>query len=52
MVGVSSGSDYNFIYCMVVDDFILWYRKFNLRIMYLLFFFCVIGIEMILGFDF
>ncbi|KAK4200943.1 putative lactose permease [Triangularia verruculosa] len=51
MVGASSGGDHNLIHRMAMDDPIPWYKKPNLRMMYLLLFPCVIGIEMTSGFD-
>ncbi|KAK3369898.1 general substrate transporter [Podospora didyma] len=50
MVGGGGGSD-NIIHRMAMDDPIPWYKKRNLRNMYLLLFPCVIGIEMTSGFD-
>ncbi len=52
MVGGSNdaGSD-NVLHRMAMDDPIPWYRKPNLRRLYLLLFPCVIGIEMTSGFD-
>ena len=48
--GADMGSD-NLIHRMAMDDPIPWYKKPNLRAMYLLLFPCVIGIEMTSGFD-
>ncbi|KAK3358773.1 general substrate transporter [Lasiosphaeria hispida] len=48
--GNDAGSD-NVIHRMAMDDPIPWYKKRNLRTMYLLLFPCVIGIEMTSGFD-
>ena len=50
MVGGGAVSD-NVVYRMAMDDPIPWYRKPNLRSLYLLLFPCVIGIEMTSGFD-
>ena len=51
MVGaVADGGD-NLIHRMAMEDPIPWYKKPNLRYMYLLLFPCVIGIEMTSGFD-
>jgi hypothetical protein len=41
----------NIIHRMAMDDPVPWYKKPNLRAMYLLLFPCVIGIEMTSGFD-
>ncbi|OAA67047.1 General substrate transporter [Niveomyces insectorum RCEF 264] len=41
----------NILHRMAMDDPVPWYRKRNLRTLYLLLFPCVIGIEMTSGFD-
>ena len=41
----------NPLHRMAMDDPIPWYKKPNLRALYLLLFPCVIGIEMTSGFD-
>ena len=41
----------NIIHRMAMDDPTPWYKKQNLRRLYLLLFPCVIGIEMTSGFD-
>ena len=41
----------NILHRMAMEDPIPWYRKSNLRTLYLLLFPCVIGIEMTSGFD-
>ncbi|KAM7187503.1 lactose permease [Naviculisporaceae sp. PSN 640] len=51
MVGVADVGSDNLIHRMAMDDPIPWYKKPNLRAMYLLLFPCVIGIEMTSGFD-
>jgi len=51
MVGSSDADSDNVIHRMAMDDPIPWYKKPNLRRMYLLLFPCVIGIEMTSGFD-
>jgi len=48
--GGNAASD-NIIHRMAMDDPVPWFRKPNLRAMYLLLFPCVIGIEMTSGFD-
>ncbi|KAL2152746.1 hypothetical protein VTH82DRAFT_5931 [Thermothelomyces myriococcoides] len=48
--GGADGSD-NMIHRMAMEDPVPWYKKPNLRRMYLLLFPCVIGIEMTSGFD-
>jgi hypothetical protein len=48
--GGGDGSD-NLIHRLAMEDPIPWYKKPNLRTMYLLLFPCVIGIEMTSGFD-
>ncbi|KAK4234497.1 lactose permease [Achaetomium macrosporum] len=48
--GGGDGSD-NLIHRMAMEDPIPWWKKPNLRMMYLLLFPCVIGIEMTSGFD-
>jgi hypothetical protein len=50
MGGAAGGSD-NPLHRMAMDDPIPWYKKSNLRSLYLLLFPCVIGIEMTSGFD-
>lgn len=50
MGGSHGGSD-NIIHRMAMDDPVPWYKKPNLRSLYLLLFPCVIGIEMTSGFD-
>lgn len=50
MVGGGGGGD-NLIHRMAMEDPVPWYKKPNLRAMYLLLFPCVIGIEMTSGFD-
>jgi len=50
MGGAEPPSD-NPLYRMAMDDPVAWYRKPNLRALYLLLFPCVIGIEMTSGFD-
>ena len=50
MGGATGGSD-NIIHRMAMEDPIPWYKKKNLRALYLLLFPCVIGIEMTSGFD-
>lgn len=51
MVGAGTGGSENIIHRMAMDDPIPWFRKPNLRNLYLLLFPCVIGIEMTSGFD-
>ncbi|KAK4149378.1 putative lactose permease [Chaetomidium leptoderma] len=51
MVGGGGNGDQNLIHRMAVEDPVPWYKKPNLRTMYLLLFPCVIGIEMTSGFD-
>lgn len=36
---------------MVAEDKVPWYKKPNLRVMYLYLFFCCMGVEMTSGFD-
>ena len=50
MVGASGGSD-NILHRMAMEDPVPWYKKPNLRSLYILLFPCVIGIEMTSGFD-
>jgi len=50
MGGAEPPSD-NPLHRMAMDDPIPWYKKPNLRALYLLLFPCVIGIEMTSGFD-
>jgi len=50
MVGTESGSD-NILHRMAMEDPVPWYRKKNLRYLYLLLFPTTIGIEMTSGFD-
>ncbi|KAK3296665.1 general substrate transporter [Chaetomium fimeti] len=50
-MGGSGGDDDNRIHRMAMEDPVPWYKKPNLRRMYLLLFPCVIGIEMTSGFD-
>jgi hypothetical protein len=49
MVGAASSD--NDLHRMAMEDPVPWYRKPNLRTLYLLLFPCVIGIEMTSGFD-
>lgn len=52
MVGASNtGGSVNDLHRMAMEDPVPWYRKPNLRSLYLLLFPCVIGIEMTSGFD-
>ncbi|TCD64791.1 hypothetical protein EIP91_003628 [Steccherinum ochraceum] len=50
-MGLTGGIDDNLIARMVADDKTPWYRKPNLRLLYLLMFPTCIGIEMTSGFD-
>ncbi|ERT02100.1 MFS sugar transporter [Sporothrix schenckii 1099-18] len=50
MVGANNG-EINDLHRMAMEDPVSWYRKPNLRTLYLLLFPCVIGIEMTSGFD-
>ncbi|CAK7235365.1 hypothetical protein SBRCBS47491_009268 [Sporothrix bragantina] len=51
MVGGGGDGQVNELHRMAMEDPIPWYRKPNLRSLYLLLFPCVIGIEMTSGFD-
>ncbi|KAK5660008.1 hypothetical protein OQA88_13476 [Cercophora sp. LCS_1] len=51
MVGAPDNGSDNIIHRMAMEDPIPWYKKPNLRALYLLLFPCVIGIEMTSGFD-
>lgn len=51
MVGAENNGSENLIHRMAMEDPIPWYKKPNLRALYLLLFPCVIGIEMTSGFD-
>ncbi|KAH6627236.1 general substrate transporter [Chaetomium sp. MPI-SDFR-AT-0129] len=50
-MGGGGGDDLNHIHRLAMEDPVPWYKKPNLRRMYLLLFPCVIGIEMTSGFD-
>jgi hypothetical protein len=48
---VSDGTSDPIVSRMVAEDKVPWYKKPNLRLMYLCLFFCCMGVEMTSGFD-
>ena len=48
---VASGMSDPILTRMVAEDLVPWYKKPNLRIMYIYLFLCCMGVEMTSGFD-
>jgi hypothetical protein len=51
IIAVADGTSDPILTRMVAEDKVPWYKKKNLRILYLYLFLCCMGVEMTSGFD-
>lgn len=51
IINVADGTSDPILTRMVAEDKVPWFKKRNLRILYLYLFFCCMGVEMTSGFD-